>query len=73
MKVVTFPSPRLITFRELAKTLGTSYSLLYALAKRGEIPYIELPSSGAKRAGRLMFDVRDLDELIARWKKGVAA
>ncbi len=72
MKVAAFASPRLITFRELAKLLGTSYSLLYALAKRGEIPYIELPSSGGKRAGRLMFDLRDLDGLIARWKKGAA-
>jgi excisionase family DNA binding protein len=72
MKVVAFPSPRLITFHELAKVLGISYSAAYALAKRGEIPYVELPSSGGKRAGRLMFDVRELDSLIARWRKGAA-
>jgi excisionase family DNA binding protein len=65
-------TPRLISLREAAAYLGVKHPTLYALAVRGEIAFVEFPSSGGKRRGRILFDVADLDAAIARWRKEAA-
>lgn len=59
----------LMSLREVAAQLGASRGYVYALVKRGELPVIELPSAGDRRAGRLMVDPADLDAAIARWRR----
>lgn len=56
----------LVSRREAAKRTGIKESYLYALAVRGEIAYIVLPSrSGRRRRGRIMFRLADLEAFIA--------
>ncbi len=49
--------PRLLTVEEAARYLGRSEKAIYALKARGAFPAVQAD-------GRIMFDVRDLDQWI---------
>ncbi len=53
---------RLLSADETAKYLGIKKGTLYVWARSGKIPSVKIGT-------RLLFDVRDLDELIKRQKR----
>ena len=59
-------APLLVTRRRAAAVLGVSASYVYALAARGEIACVELPSRGGRRRGRMMFRPEDLLAFVER-------
>ena len=66
--------PQLLTIPQAARRLNASRGYVYALLKRGELPHIELPSSGSgRRAGAIRIDPADLEAAIAARRKGGAA
>ena len=62
-------TPLLLTRFLAANRLGVSPAYVYALAVRGEIACVELPSRGRRRRGRMMFRPADLEEFINRNRK----
>jgi excisionase family DNA binding protein len=64
---------KLWSLRAAAAYLGLGHPTLYAMAKRGEVPFVAVPSSGGRRLGRMMFRQEDLDAAIARWRVEVAS
>jgi hypothetical protein len=57
------PAPLLVDRREAARLLGISPGTIDNLRLRGELKSVKI-------VGRRLFDVRDLDSLIARLKGG---
>jgi len=53
---------RLLSAEETARYLGIKKGTLYVWARSGKIPSVKIGT-------RLLFDVRDLDELIERQKR----
>jgi len=53
---------RLLSAEETARYLGIKKATLYVWARTGKIPSVKIGT-------RLLFDVRDLDELIERKKR----
>ena len=54
---------------EGARLLNVSPPYLYAMAVRGEIACVELPSRGGRRRGRMMFQPAEIEAFIDRNKK----
>lgn len=68
----TTPPPRLLDLKTAARYLGgISPWTVRGLVAKGDITPVRLPS--VKHPGeagrRLLFDVRDLDALVDRWKE----
>lgn len=61
--------PLLYTRRQAAELLGVSPAYVYAMATRSEIEFVELPSRGGRRRGRMMFKPADLEDFINRNRK----
>ena len=59
-------TPRLVSLRAAAERLGLAHSTVYGLALRGELAHVEIPSSGGRRRGRIMFTPEDLESFVAR-------
>ncbi len=63
-------TPRLVDVHAASAHLSVSVPTLRGLVRDGEIVPVRLPSS--RRPGdvsrRLLFDVRDLDAVVDRWK-----
>lgn len=55
-----------LTAKELARRLGVSRSLIYALAGSGAIPYVRIGKPG--RRGVLRFRPEDVDGFVERMK-----
>ena len=68
-KAVSSGEPLLLTRAQAARLLGVSPAYLYALATRGEIDCVELPSRGGRRRGRLMFRPVDLEAFVNQHRK----
>lgn len=68
----TLVQPRLLRRRQAAAYLSISPSVLDSLRARGELRVVPFPA--VRRDGEALrtplFDVRDLDALIDRWKGG---
>jgi excisionase family DNA binding protein len=58
-------TPRLLNIKQAAKYLGTAVWTLRDLEWRGELPAVR------NLGRRLLFDIRDLDQLIQRKKERV--
>ena len=56
-------SPRLLPAREAAKYLGVSYDKLLDLRSAGTVRPLSIPG-----LRKLVFDVRELDDLVERWR-----
>lgn len=66
-------APRLLDVDGAARYLGNvSKWTIRALVERGELQPVRLPSvrHSGENGRRLLFDVRDLDVAIERWKVG---
>ena len=65
-------TPRLLDVKDAAEYLGgISEATIRRLVERGELRPVRLPS--VRHAGemgrRLLFDVRDLDAVVEKWKR----
>lgn len=65
--------PLLVTRQRAAEMLGVSAAYLYAMATRGELACVELPSRGGRRRGRMMFRPADLVAFVERNRKECAS
>jgi hypothetical protein len=67
------PARRLLDDREGAPYLGISRSQFRALMAAGVIPRVEVPGEDGRMLRRLLVDVRDLDQLVEKWKRRTEA
>lgn len=65
-RMVKTDAPLLLTRTQAASRLGVSPGYIYAVAVRGELAFVELPSRGGRRRGRMMFQPAVLEEFIKR-------
>ncbi len=70
--VVLTVSPRLLDLRNAARYLAISEWTVRDLEHAGVLPriHIPMPRSHDGRMRKLLFDINDLDRLVAGWKDG---
>ena len=64
MPAVCPPQARLLDVEDAAAYLGISSWTLRDLHAAGRLPRVRLPLAGDRECRRLLFDVRDLDQLV---------
>ena len=67
-EAVTPIHPRLLDLEGCARYLGVSVWTIRDMVDTGKLRRVRLPLEGEKVLRKVLFDVRDLDQLIDRWK-----